>query len=444
MTIVNSARFFVTVHCAFVAFAGCNRAADGQKPAASDSSAAAVVRVAAAKPERKTLVLQTTQPARIESFAETPLFAKLAGYVKQVHVDIGDRVHQDDPLVTLAIPELNDDVNQKSAAVAQASAEIKQASAGVEMAKAAVETTAARVAEAQAGTVRASGEYDRWKSEADRIKELAEKGSVTQKLADEMLNQFRSAEAARAVAAAAVQSAEAAVKQARSNVVKAEADETAAEAHLKVAEADREHAKTMLSYTVIRAPFDAIVTQRSVVAGHFVQPAGSTAIPLITVADSQKVRVFVDVPEIDAAKVDMGDPVTLKVQALAGKEIQAAVTRSSWSLDAMNRSLRAEIDLPNPNASLRPGMYATATIDLARRENVLSIPVKAVVRDGDNTTCRVVESGHIVQKRIKLGLQTAADVEVVSGLGENDIVVTAGADSLTNGQAVEVIHPGTT
>jgi HlyD family secretion protein len=424
-----------------LAAAGCNRT--GGAPAASTAdgaTAGAPMRVTVGTPVRKTLTLNTTQPARIEAFEETPLYAKLAAFVKEVHVDIGDHVASGQTLVTLGIPELVDDVNQKEAMLAQAAAEVEQAASNVEAVQAAAETAKAKIAEAQAGITRATGEYERWKAEYARIKELAESGSVTEKVADETLNQFRAVEAAREEAVAAVQSAEAAAREAQANIGKAEADRVAAKARLKVATSDLARAKTMLGYAEIKAPFDGVVTQRSIDTGHFVQPAGGAAAkPLLTIARLDKVRVFIDVPEMDAALVDVGDEATLLVQALSGKQLDAPVARTSWSLDPANRSLRAEIDVVNEASSLRPGMYAVGTIQLDRRENALVLPVTSIVRVGAETYCCCVQSGKIDRRKIVLGLRSGPEVEVLSGVDEESVVVLAKAESLQQGESVDVM-----
>ena len=143
---------FVTLIAA-LSGGGCGHST-APKTAAGQGGPTAVVHVTASKPQRKTLVSKTTQPARIEAFEQTPLFSKLAGYVEKVHADIGDKVSRDQPLLTLREPELADDVQQKSALVAQAEAQLKQAAATVDAAQAAVETADAKVAEADAGATR--------------------------------------------------------------------------------------------------------------------------------------------------------------------------------------------------------------------------------------------------------------------------------------------------
>lgn len=419
---------------------GCNREANSS--AASLAGESQADRVVAGPPQRKTLILNTTQPARIEAYEETPLFAKLAGYVGEVRVDIGDPVKKGQPLVMLQIPELGNEVAQKEALLAQAEAEVELAAANVDAFKAAAETAEAQVVEAQAGVGRTKADFDRWTAEFTRIEQLAASGSVTKKLVDETRNQRSAADAARAESAAAVQSAEASAREAKAMIVKAEAELWAAGARLGVAKADLARAKTMLGYADIVAPFDGVVTSRSIDTGHFVQPASGGAKPLLAVARTDKVRVFLDVPEMDAGMVNIGDPAILRIQALKSKEIRAAVTRTSWSLDVSNRSLRAEVDVPNENSLLRPGMYATGIIELDRREDALTLPVTAIVRNGEETYCCSVVSGKIERPRIQLGLRSGPDVEVLSGIDETSVVVLVRGDSLKVGQAVEVIGSG--
>jgi RND family efflux transporter MFP subunit len=413
------------------------------EPTVAEPAAASVDRVTAGKPQRKTLELFTSQPGRIEAFEETPLYAKVTGYVEEIKVDIGDHVKKDDVLITLWVPELHDDLKQHEALVAQANAEVQQAEAQVEAFLAAVKTAEAGISQAEAGVLRAEADFQRWESEYERIQDLVSRGSQTQKLADEALSQFRSAEAAKEEVAAGIRSAQAALAEAQANVKKAEADKTAAKAKAQVASAQVARSQTMLGYTEIKAPFDGIVTRRNVDTRHYVHPAsGAMSTPLLVVARTKKVRVFVDVPEMEAALVDGGktpDSALVLVQSLGGPEFPAPVTRTSWSLDSANRSLRTEIDIDNEDERLRPGMYATANILLEKREDSLTLPVTAIVRDGLKTFCCVVDSDKIQRVPVKLGLKVGNEVEVLEGLGEHQTVVLARADALKDGQTVEVI-----
>ncbi|MEX0819016.1 MAG: efflux RND transporter periplasmic adaptor subunit [Pirellulaceae bacterium] len=445
MKLVQSMAGLAVTGGLMLAASGCNHPTAAQPTeSAKPAAASSLDRVTAGHPERKTLKLYTSQPGRVEAFEETPLFPKVTGYVESVLVDIGDTVKKDQVLIKLWIPEMQDQVEQKEALVAQAEAETKQAEAAVQAAEAAVISAQAGVTQAEAGVGRTDGDYDRWKSEHDRIKELAARGSVTLKLVDETLNQFRAAEAAQQETAANVQFAKAGLSEAEANVAKARADLMAAQARHRVTQANLKQTTTLLGYGEIKAPFDGVVTQRGIDTGHYVHPAtGGATKPLLVVARTDKVRIFFDIPEMEAPLVDGGedgDTAIVRVQSMRNREFEAKVTRTSWSLNDSNRSLRTEIDILNEDGLLRPGMYATATILLEQRNDVLSLPITAILREGQQSYCCCIESGRIERNAIELGLRSGDEVEIVSGLNDNHTVVLARADSLPPGQQVEVIE----
>jgi RND family efflux transporter MFP subunit len=450
--------FLAIASISIVNFVGCNRPTAATSPKSvtgngNPTSRSSVVRVAVIKPERKTLSRITTQPGYIEAFERTPLYAKLDGYVRKTRTviaengkpvekeiaDIGDKVKENDVLAELWMPEMDEELRQKDALVMQATAELDQSAQAVLVSQKAEESARARIREAEAGIVRAEGEYERWKAEYHRIKELAARGSVTRKLADETLNQFRAADAARREANAKVDAAKAALGESQANIAKAKADQAAAAARLKVAEANVLRMKALLAYAKIRAPFAGVVTERNVNTGHFVRPPqGNSAKPLFVVVRSDTVRIFVDVPELEAVLVDLGDPAFIKVQALGGDGIDRKVTRTAWVLDAAARTLRTEIDVPNKDGRLRPGMYATVRIVLEERKNVLTLPVSSIVTEGGQPYCCCVEAGKVVRKSLTLGLRSGDEVEIRAGLTGDETVVRTNPASLQADQAVEV------
>lgn len=424
---------------------GCGQAsrAESDPDDRADAGGEVLERVTVGKPQRQTLTLYTTQPGAIQAFEETPLYSKVPGYVEEIVVDIGDRVTEGDTLVKLWIPEMHDEVRQQEALVAQSEAELRQAAAALVAAQAAVKTASARVKGVEAGVVRAIGEWERWSAEFSRIKELASRGTVTEKLVDETLNQLRSTEGAKAEAEAAIESAQAALEEAESNVHKAEADRMAAEARLNVAHANLTRTRTMLEYGELKAPFDGVITRRNVDTRHYVHPSNGAGKPLVVITRTDKVRVVVDVPEKEAALVswgEQGDPANITLQGLSEQTFDGFVTRTSWSLDVANRSLRTEIHIDNDDGPLRPGMYATVRIRLAEREDALTLPVSAVVRrPGTEPYCCVVKDGTIEHRRLELGLRSGNEFEILSGVKEIDTIVMARAGSLLPGQAVEMI-----
>jgi RND family efflux transporter MFP subunit len=399
------------------------------------------VRVTAARPVRKTLRQESVQPGQIEAFEQTPLFVKLPAYVEKLYVDIGDRVEADQLLVDLFLPELKDELHQKEAALVQANAEIDLATAVIGAVGAAVATARANVSAADAGNIRADADVTRWQSQYARISQLVTGGSLDRKLEDETRDSLKAAEAARGEARAKLASAKAALLQSQADVVKAKANEAVARARRASAEADLSRMKALLHYTQIRAPYAGVVTQRNVVRGDFVQPASTaTAKPLLAVARTDIVRIFVDVPEMDSPWVEAGHGGYVSVQALPDRIVEGKVARTSWVLGA-NRTLRAEMDLPNPKGLLRPGMYVTAHIVLQERLDVSVLPLSAIVHEGKQTYCWVARDGRAVRTAITLGLQVENDAEVVSGLKGDENVIQSQAAPLQEGRPVEVAQP---
>lgn len=426
---------------ALLSLSGCDHSS-AAPAAGADKGTATVDRVTAGPPQRKDLRLSTTQPARIAAFEETALVSRISGYVDEVLVDIGDPVTKGQPLLRLAVPEMQDEVKQKQSLLAQAEAEVGQASAAIEASQAAAESARARVTEVEAGIARANAECEYCQTELERAESLGR--SVTQEIVSAWKNKLRAAQAAQQEATAAVDAARAAQRESEAGVRKAEADHSAAKARHKVAAANLGYAQTMLAYAEIKAPYNGVVTRRNVDTGHYLQPSAVGERPLLVVASTEQVRIFVDVPELLAGYVDsgeQGDAVSVRIQALPGHELTCPVTRTSWALDPANNSLRTEVDCPNPEGTLRPGMYATATIVLEERPGALTLPASAIVRDGEQTLCCVVRDGKIVRLPLQLGIRAGDDVEVLSGLEPTETVALARADTLQEGQTVEVIEP---
>lgn len=411
-------------------------------PSESAESDRSVERVTAGAPVRKDVVLTTSLPAQIKAYETAPLYSKLPAYVEEVHVDIGDSVEAGEMLVTLAVPELANEVAQQQAMLEQSRAERQQAEASLEAAKAAADTAKAHVTEAEAGIARTDADAARWQAELDRIKALAASGSVTAKLVDETQSQYAAATAGRDEALAAIESAKAGLRESQSMISKAESDLVAAGARVGVAQANLDRAQTMLGYTTVKAPFAGTVISRAIDTGAFVQPASGTAVqPLLVIARLDKVRVQLDVPELDAPHVQVGDPATLRIQSLPGSEYKATVARTSGSLDKSSRTLRTEIDIDNAEQTLRPGMYATVTLELARADGALTLPATAIVREGDQAICHTVVDGKIARVPIKLGFRSGTDCVVLDGLAEDATVVLLRPETLKPGQQVELIEP---
>ena len=439
------------------------KANDSEKKDATSGETAAI-RVTTITPQRKDIVRRTRQPGQVEAFHRAPLYAKVAGYVQRFTVDIGDDVrgprYDDDEnliergqlLAELSIPELGEAIRLKDAVVGLKAAEINQAVADIKVREAEVKTAKAKLEQALAEVDRTKADQKKWESEYERVVKLAENRSVNAKVADETRNELQAAKAASRDAAAKVEGANAAIAESEAHVEKAVADEAAAHQRQRVAEADLAQTRALAAYRQIEAPFDGTISERNLDEGHFVQPAGEAqGRPLFVVVQTDVGRVFVDVPEMEATLVDRGDRATIRVQSLSGREFTGEVTRTAWALDSTSasRTLRTEIDVPNPDGVLRPGMYVNATIVLDQRENVLALPASAIRRHEGEVSCFCVEDGKLVQKPLKVGLSDGTDVEIkllklglsdgteveiVSDLTGDENVVQKVTPALANGQ----------
>ncbi len=427
-----------------LAFTGCGSSTAAPQPANRSSSASAVPQLNTVKPVRTKLARVTEQPGQVEAFEQAPLFARVSGYVEQLHVDLGDRVKKGQALAQLAAPELEDDVKQKDALVAQCKAEHAQAKAAQIAAEARIETAAAGIREAQAGHERAEANLLRAQDELKRVDELVRSSSVAAQLGDEARYAARAADAGRQESTAKIASAKALLSESRAIADKAKADVTAAEARVNVASAELDHARTMFSYTTIAAPFDGVISVRNVDVGHYI-PIGAenNRKPLFTVVHADTVRVFLEVPEAEAVYTQPGDAAVVRVPAMGNSRFIGKVTRISSELSPSNRTLRTEIDLPNAEGKLIPGMYVLAAVTVEERPEVLTLPLTAIATDtAGESSCFVVEDKKLSRKSIKVGLQAGLLIEIVSGLSSDEDVVKVQNAALADGQVAESV-PGT-
>jgi len=423
--------------------AGCHQ--NSGKDHADSAGGLPPIRVTAIKPERKILIRTVELPGRTEAFEVTPLHAKVTGYVQKMSVDIGDSIRGpqgDEPgmvLCELEIPELNQELAEKSALMAQTKAEVLQADAAVKVAEAALRSREAKLREVQAAVAKEEAKYTRWQSEYERISKLVEGGVVTKKVAEETRAEFEAADAARTEVAARVASAEASLEESAASVEKSKADAVAMRSHLAVAEAEERRLEAMINYCVIRAPYDGIVVERNVHTGHLIQAGGGSGKPVLTVMRVDPIRVFVDIPEGDAVHVAKGSKVELRIPSLPGEPHLSTVTRTGWSLNTTSRTLMVEIDVPNPDGRWRPGQFVTAKITVAELPDVLSLPKAAIVTQDKQTFCFVIApDGDLIRQPIALGIQAGNDFEIRSGLTGDEQVIGQNAGAFREGQTVEI------
>ena len=290
-------------------------------------------------------------PATIEAFWSADLYAKTSGYVVEVKADLGDHVKKNDVLAVLRVPELE--------------ANLLQARATLTARKQMLRAADAAIAQAKQAVVVAGQQLNSYKAESDfqqvtvkRQEELSAGNAATPQQLDEARSKAEVAKAGLGIGQAKVESAQADLRA-------AEANRDVAAAQVEVAAAAAQEVAALLEYTKITAPFDGVITRRQVAPGDLVQGAtASRTTALFTVQQVDTVRVFCDVPELQAAGVAVGAQADVKVYGLDGRVIRGTVTRLATSLVPASRTMRAEIDLKNADEALRPGMYAQVTLTL--------------------------------------------------------------------------------
>jgi len=373
------------------------------------------------RPERRDIRLSIAQPGVIEPYEQTAIYSKVAGFVQKWCVDIGAKVKKDDLLVEILVPELAEEHNQKIALVEQEKAMVKQAEKLVTVAQSNLQAAADAVVEAEANVSQYQAAVKYWQGQLDRLKRVGT--AVNPEVLPETQQQIEEKQAELEAAKSAVKTKDSQRAAAEAQIEKAKADLSAAEAKVRVAEAEERRLAAMFAYTKISAPYDGVITTRNVNTGDFVRPAsgdasgaeggaGGRSNPLFVIARTEPVMFVIGVPEVDAPYVSVGTKASLRLQALAGREFDVAVSRTSLTLHNQSRTLQAEIDLPNPHDELLPGMYAYGSIEI-ERPKVRAIPMSATVQIGNRMCCYLVKDGKAVRTQIQAGVSDGTWIEVV-------------------------------
>ncbi len=201
-----------------------------------------------------------------------------------------------------------------------------------------------------------------------------------------------------------------------------------------------------MRYTRITSPYDGVVTRRNYHEGNFVRAAGVGDVePIVTVVRTDLMRVVVGVRETEVPYLDPGDPATVRIASLGAVGVfKGRVARTAYALNAHDRTVRTEIDLPNPDGRLRPGQFGAVDIELESRDNVLTIPTTALLswdQEGNSHCFRVVD-GHSVLTPIKVASHAGGDFMVIDGLKEGDAVIISPGGVITDGAAVTIRPDG--
>ncbi len=374
----------------------CSRRADDPVHAATDVQR---VRVAAVPAERKDLARSTELAAEFRPYQEVDVHAKVAGYLKNITVDVGDRVTRGRVIAVLEVPEFAHELAQASALEKRSELDVVRARAEVD---------------------RAQSAYDIRKLSYERIMAAAQArpNLIAQQEIDNAAAHFHESEAQLATAKAATAS----VQQ-----------------QVNVSAASSARVRTMLGYLQIVAPFSGVVTKRYADTGAMIQAGTASqtqAMPVVRIAQIDRLRLVLPVPESVVSRIRVGTPVEVRVDSLQ-RVFQGKVSRFTGQLNSSTRTMDTEVDLANPGGVIRPGMYGYAALVLDRRMDALAVPVQAVAHGAHPTVMVVNSNGEVEERRVQVGLETPNSVEILSGVREHELVVIGSRSGLKSGTRVD-------
>jgi RND family efflux transporter MFP subunit len=366
----------------FVALIGCG---EGHQAAAGDAAnapTAAVVKVA-----RENIADNLEIASEFQPFQEVDVYAKVSGYIQKLYVDYGTHVKQGQILAVLEIPELQQQLQQDEASIHRSEQELTRAREDLNRAQSAytvAHLTYTRLADVQ-------------KSRPEL---------VAQEEVDVSKGKDMEADADVSAQKAALAGAEDALVAAKAALGKDQA---------------------MFDYARMTAPFDGVITQIYAYTGALL-PAGTSSnkgdSALCRLSQNSLLRLVIPVPERAVSNIQIGETVAVDVSGM-NRTFEGKIIRFSDQIDTNTRTMHTEVDVPNPKYELVPGMYASVKIPLHASAKVLTVPVQAFQTTGEGKgIVLVVGSGNKIERReVGVGLQSATDVEITSGLQENETVV---------------------
>ncbi len=342
---------------------------------------------------------QLTISSELVPFQEIDIYAKEAGYVKQLLVDYGAHVRQGQLLAVLEIPELEAQLQQRKAAIL------------------AQEDQAAR-AKNQIAQVQAQHEVQHLQYERLASVSQAQPGMVAQQEVDDARGRDLSSQ---------------------SQVDAAQGMYESALNQVSVTKAQLAQDQALYNYSRIAAPFDGVVTQRYANLGALMQAGTNStqATPLVRLSQENLFRLVIPVPESYVRYIKVGEPVQVRVPSL-GVTVEGKVSRFSVDVTGQTRTMHTEVDIPNPGSRLVPGLYAEAILTPDQATNALVIPVGALNHPTDGPTVTMLTPDNRIEERhVTTGVQTANYVEIKSGLREGEPVVVSDRAGLRDGEQVK-------
>jgi HlyD family secretion protein len=423
-----------------LSLSGCNRA---ESPVLAEGAVDNTPTVHLVAAERTTLERTTTQPATIHAYHQAEIHAKVAGYLSELKVDIGQTVDKGEILGVISVPEMQISYERKQAEIRSLEAEQESAAAGVKLAQADVQAAQAQQSQAAAEVAQTDAQLNADTSEFKRVTQLVEQKAVAGRLLDEARQKLEASTSAKAAIEAALQSAVAAVTVAREKAAVAEAGVKAAAAQTDVVRKELEELATMMRYAVLKAPFKGVVTRRHVDPGDLVRniqdASESSRDPLFEIAQVDRVRLRIAIPEMEAPLARVGNAVSLKLRSLPDRDFQGKISRMARRLDESTRTMLVEVDLDNSEGLLIPGMYGDATVTLKQTPDALVVAATAVQFDKTgNSSVYVVENGVVKIVPVVTGHDDGRHIQILSGIDETARIAAGRIGRFKDGQKVKV------
>ena len=380
-------------------------------------------------PERRNMEIKLAFTADILPAKQAAIFSKVSGYIRRIHADRGDFAKAGQVLAEIDDQELQASLNQ-------ARATLQTGHAGLEMARSTLVGQRANLENQRANLAKARAVADNDARQADRMKTLFERGLVS---ATDFENARTTAESSRA----GVQAAEAQLNLAEAQIVTTDSQVRLAQAQIETYGAVLQLAETNLANTRLLAPFSGYVSQRNLDPGAAVsaQSAGTNtaSVGILTIQDIATVKVQMEVPERDIARVRVGSPVRLAVDPYQGETFTGTVARVVHNLDPRSRTMGVEVEIPNPGGRLKPGMYARVEVLVETRQGALTIPTEALRLGEAQPSVMLVRNGAVEAVPVELGATDARGVEVLKGLSDKDQVILQGKDLVKPKQKVRTV-----
>jgi RND family efflux transporter MFP subunit len=367
-----------------------------------------------------------TLPATIQAYQATDLFARASGFLKAWHFDIGAPVKMGQVLAEIETPELDQEMAQAVAFLKQGQAEHQQAVAELEEAK-------ADVALAEANLIKAKANVDFSVSQAQRYLTLVNSRSATR---EEYENVVRDRDARKAE----VDSANAELTRRKTNLTTRQAIIESRAAVVGNRQANVQRLRDLTGFQKIVAPFDGIVTRRNAEVGMLVTLGSNTGTrPLFSVAQVDVLRIHASVPQSSALGLKSGDRALVMIPEKPGQSFTANVARTAGAVEPTSRSLLVEVELPNRDNLLLPGMYAQIRFQSSYEQANWVIPAKALLMRSQGPHVVIVTAdGTLLTRKVNLGRDFGTTVEVLVGLRGDERLVVNPSDDLRDGQAVQV------